>query len=76
MISQVSAAMVKCHTEDGMHGPLTLPFDAEHTNNLRAWVAKNAQSEVIWWCDRSVCHVMTKSTDLLIQLKLMFENPE
>jgi hypothetical protein len=76
MISPVSAAMIKCHEENGMHGPLTIPFDSYETNGMRAWVAENAPDEAIWWCDRSVCHVMTKSTGLLIQLKLLFGTPE
>lgn len=76
MITAVSEAMIKCHTEDGMYGPLTLPFDDDNTNRMRSWVSANAPKEVVWWCDRNVCHVMTKSTGLLIQLKLMFGNPE
>jgi len=76
MISAVSAAMIKCHTEDGMFGPLTVPFDSDKTNEMRSWVAANAPREVVWWCDRGFCHAMTKSTELLIQLKLMFGGPE
>jgi hypothetical protein len=75
VISNVSEYMIKSHKENGMHGPLTLKMESDESTLLRVWVAEHAKDDVVWWCDRELCHVMAKTSGILIQMKLLFTNP-
>jgi hypothetical protein len=75
MITAVSETMIKCHKENGLKGPLTLKMASDESARLRTWVAEHAKDDVVWWCDREWCHVMAKTNGLIIQMKLMFDNP-